>query len=233
MGREPLDIGAASDARFGHQQTIARHQWREPLGGGEVDVQGAKVAIVNADDCSAERDSAPNLSLVMRLDQHVHAEAARLGHDPGRVPIVEQRKEDEYGVCAMKPRLRHLARIDDEILGEDRAGKDPPHRAQVIERAAEEGTVGQHAHRGGDAGIGVGLCRSVAISRDHARGRRGFLDLHDEAGAAPSQGGSEAAPRRPGSPAQLGRRGGAEALRHLGPLAAGDLAEDSARLSHG
>ena len=122
----------------GDDQAIARHQRREPLGGREVDVEVPQVAIVDADDRRAERHRAAHLGRVMRLDQHVHAEPPRLVEDRRRFRIVEQRQDRQHRVGAVQARLRHLARVDDEVLGEDRAGKDAAHRREIVERAAEE-----------------------------------------------------------------------------------------------
>jgi hypothetical protein len=63
-----------------------------------------------------------------------------------------------------------------------------PHRAQIVERAAEIGRVGEHADRVGDAAHRRARARRVDADRaDRAARRRGALDLHDEARAGPRQ----------------------------------------------
>ena len=153
--RQPIDIGAALDARFRNEQAIARNQRRKPLGHGEIDLERAQVAIVDAEDRRAEGERPPHLAFVMRLDQSVHAEPPGHRQDLGRLGIVEQRQDDENGVGAVEPGFGNLARVDDEVLGEDRAVEDPPHRAQILERAAEIGAVGEDADRVRGAGIGA------------------------------------------------------------------------------
>ena len=77
----------------------------------------------------------------MRLNQGIHAEQRRFGHDVTRGFVVQDRQHDENGVSAVQPGLRHLARIDDEILGEDRPVKFSPYRRQIGVGAAEIGRV--------------------------------------------------------------------------------------------
>ena len=72
--------------------------------------------ISGAPSASARRIS----RFVMNLDQRVHAEPARLGDHRARALIVEQRQHDQHRVGAGDPRFGDLARIDEEVLGEDR-----------------------------------------------------------------------------------------------------------------
>jgi hypothetical protein len=165
----------------------------------------------------------------MRLDEHVHAEPLGRRHHCARFFIAEHREHRQHGVGAVPPRLGDLARIDDEVLGEDRPVMDAPDRRQVVERAAEEGPVGEHADRVGDAGISSRLRRRIGARPDRAGRRRGLLHLHDEARAGPGQRRRQAEPGRlrPGQGV-----GAAQPRRDVDPLARDDLAEDAAGISH-
>ena len=125
--RKPSTSGASrsTSARPSMPDSVTRmrsgRQRRQPLGRREVDAEIAKVAIVDPDQRRAERQRAAHLVLVMNLDQRVHAEAARFG-DHRRAPLViEQRQHHQHRVGAGNARLDDLARIDEEVLGEDRA----------------------------------------------------------------------------------------------------------------
>ena len=121
--------------------------------------------------------------LVMDLDQRVHAEAARLGDHRARCVVVEQRQHHQDRVGARDPRLGHLAQIDEEILGEDRAVELAPSRREIVERTAEISAIAQHAERVGDAGIAARQRGRIGAGPDRARRRRSLLDLEDEARA--------------------------------------------------
>ena len=120
LAREPVDIGASSNAGFRDEDAVGR-QRRQPLGRRKIDRQIAKVAVVDPDQRRAERERAAHLGFVMDLDQRIHAEAPRLVDHGARLRVVEQREHDEDGIGAGDPRLGHLARIEEEILGEDRS----------------------------------------------------------------------------------------------------------------
>ena len=65
------------DAAFADQQPVGRHQRRQPLGGLEADLEGAQVAVVDADQRRGEFQRPLGLGLVMHFHQHVHAEVER------------------------------------------------------------------------------------------------------------------------------------------------------------
>ena len=119
----------------------------EPLGHREVDGQGLQVAIVDADDRCAERDRAAELGFVMRLDQGVHPETAGFGNDLCGRCVVEHRQHDQNRIGAVDSRFGDLARVNDEILGEDRGVGRAADGGEIVERSAEKGRVGEHADR--------------------------------------------------------------------------------------
>ena len=71
------DVGGREDAALADEHAILRHQRREPLADGEDRLEGAEVAVVDADQRATQRERARQLGLVVDLDQHVHAERER------------------------------------------------------------------------------------------------------------------------------------------------------------
>ena len=122
------------NARFGDDQGPRRHQRGKPLGRGEVDLQRVEVAVVDPDDLGAEPDRPAHLLGVVGLDQHVHAEPPGRRHHRRRFVVVEHGEDDEHRVGAVKPGFGHLARIDDEVLGQDRPEELAPDRPQILQR---------------------------------------------------------------------------------------------------
>ena len=224
-GREPFDVGPRRNAGFGDEQAIGR-QSCEPLRGREVDRQILKVAVVDADQRCAERQCAPHLRLVVDFHQRIHAETAGFGDHRSRFAIVEQRQHHEDCVGPGDPRFDDLARVDEEVLGEDRPVELAPSGREIVERAAEICAVAQHAERIGDSGISARQSGRIGARADRAlRGRR-LLDFEDEARAGLSERLGEAAVRRPRASAQRVERNAVEPARKLLALRRRNLAED-------
>ena len=150
--------------------------------------------------------------------------AARAMIEEARRFVAEHRKHDQHRVGAGEPRLDHLARIDHEILRKDGPGERGADRAQIVERAAEIGRVGEHADRVGGAGISARLGGGIGRGQGPGRGRS-LLHLHDEARAAPGEGRAQAELGRRRLRAQIGEADSGEPGRHVRPLARDDLAE--------
>src|SRR4029079_1370265 len=110
--------------------------------------------------------------------------------------VIEQPQHDQHRIRAGYARLRDLARIEEEVLGEDRAIELGARAHKVIQRAAEECTVAQDAEPVRDAGVLARDRSWVHIRTDHARRRRGFLDFEDEPGAGLSHSLGQASVRR-------------------------------------
>ena len=146
----------------------------------------------------------------MHLDDRIHRQAARLGQHRRRIAVGQDRHHHQHRIGARRARLRHLCRIDDEILGKDRPVEPGPNPPQIIERTAEIFAVGQHADRVGNRRIGAhGL-----LDRDIAAmpRRRRALDLHHEARAGPGECRAQAARGRFGRDRARQARGDFAAL---------------------
>ena len=117
--RQTLDIVRAKDAALADDDAVARHQRRQRLGHGERDVEGAQVAVVDADEPGAEGQGALELAGVVHLDERVHAERVRRLDESGRRFVTDARHDDEDAVGAPGARLEHLVGLEQEILAQD------------------------------------------------------------------------------------------------------------------
>ena len=208
MRCQPLDIGARRDARFRDDYAVRRDEAGQPFRDREIDGQIAE-------------------ALFLGLDQHIHAKRVRRRQHRPRLVVVQHREHGEHRIRAISPRLRDLAGIDHEILGEDRSAEHCPHRRQIRQRAAEKGPVGEHADRLRGAPIGARLLRRIDAGPDRALGGRSLLHLHDEARARAGERRAQAAGGR-----HRARRTAREPRRDLDALARDDFSENAARFSH-
>jgi hypothetical protein len=62
----------------------------------------------------------------MDLDQRIHAELPRLGNEGLSSSIIEHRQHDKDCVRSGNSSLGDLAKVEEEILGQDRAVEMPP-----------------------------------------------------------------------------------------------------------
>ena len=74
FGYRTLDVGSGLDAALADQRCAFGRAGGEALGGGEVDRQGAEVAVVDAEEGAAHMDGTLELALVVDLDQHVETD---------------------------------------------------------------------------------------------------------------------------------------------------------------
>ena len=73
--------------------------------------------------------------------------------------------EQQDGVRAGRAQVVELARVDDELLGEDRDRDRRADRAQVVDRAAEPVRLAQDGDRRGAAGlVGAGAGDDVLVA---------------------------------------------------------------------
>ena len=70
------------------QQHVGRRERRQPLGRRQVDRERAQVAVVDADQLGAGGDGAPQLVLVVHLDQGVEAARRPLAEQRGQLAVV-------------------------------------------------------------------------------------------------------------------------------------------------
>ena len=170
------------DAALADQQAAFGHHDGEPLAGGQADLEGAQVAVVDAKQPGPQRQGPFHLGLVMHLDEGVHAEfEGRLLQRPGLV-VGQRRHDDQDGIGTPGAGFVDLVGFEHEILAQRRQPRRRAGAGQVFRRALEGRAVGQHREAGGAAAfVGRGQCRRVEILADQALGGTGLLDLGDEA----------------------------------------------------
>ena len=100
-----------------------------------VDLEGAQVAGVDADDPGAGVERADRLLLVVHLDQRGHAEALDPLQQADQGVLLERRDDQQHEVGAVRAGLPHLVRRDDEVLAQHR---DRRPRARTASRSASD-----------------------------------------------------------------------------------------------
>src|ERR1700722_9659776 len=114
--REPRKIGRLEDAALADHQAISGDQRRQRLAGRKRGLEGAQVAVIDADHRRTKLQCALEFSAVMDFDQDIHAERnGRVFDIPGR-GVVERRHDDQDAVSAVSAGLDHLIGVVDEIL---------------------------------------------------------------------------------------------------------------------
>ena len=138
LRREPVDVGARRNAGLRNEHAVAAPAAPAARSSTRSMMRSRRsrllMPISGAPSASARRIS----RFVMDLDQRIHAEA-RAPRRSSRAPlIVEQRQHHQDRVGAGDPRLGDLARVDEEVLGEDRSVEFAARGGEVVERSAEE-----------------------------------------------------------------------------------------------
>jgi len=181
---EPFDIGTGEDAGFGDDGNLRWYEGTQPLRGGEVDLEGAEVAVVDADDGSAGHERALHLQLVVHLHEGVHIERPCKSDQLGKEGGVEDGGDEEDGVGAVDAGLVELVVVEQEVLAQEgRAlGEGVADGGEVVQGALEVGLVGENGYGGGPrAGVGAGQRDGVELLAQEAAGGGCLLDLGDEA----------------------------------------------------
>src|SRR4051812_6940924 len=71
---EPAEIGRGEDAALADEDTLTRNEGRQAFADGKARLEAAQVAIVDADEARFELQGAPELGLIVHLEESVHAE---------------------------------------------------------------------------------------------------------------------------------------------------------------
>ncbi len=187
-----------TDPGLGHPEDALGHRSTDPDGPLVVDLEGDQVALVHADEGGARGGQAPlELGLVVDLEQHIDPELHGQGVEVAQLGVVEGGDDEEHGVGAHGPGVRHVTRVDREVLAEHRQRDRGPRRLEVGRGSAEVGTVGEHGQAGRAAlGVGPSGLRGVEVGRQVALRRGPALHLGDHCqpvGGGGAQGGRAAA----------------------------------------
>ena len=178
---EPREIGGRKDAALADHQPVARNQRRQRLAGRKRGLEGAQVAVVDADHRRPQFQGAIELGTIMDLDQHVHAVGRTRVLDILRRGIVERGHDDQDAIGAMRARFRHLIGVEHEILAQHGQIGGGARGHHEIEMTLEGGGIGQHREAGRAAGfIGLRKDGRIEIGADQPLGGRGLLHLRDQ-----------------------------------------------------
>ena len=129
-GAPPGDRGRFANAGFGDDEAIVRHepaQARRPL---QVHLERPQIAVVEADEPGPGRERALELAFVMGLDERFEADLERTIDESSQSSGRMEHRQQQHEVRAGCAKHRQLARVDDEVLGEDRDADRRPDGAR-------------------------------------------------------------------------------------------------------
>ena len=122
------------------------------------------------------------------LHERVELQVARQAEQRPEIAGLERPDHQQHGVRPGRLGLVDLVGVDREVLAQERQVAGAAGLAQVVERAAEMGLLGEHRQGGGAAALvgahEVGAARSLA---DRPRRRGAPLVLGDQRRARPGQ----------------------------------------------
>ena len=170
----------------------------------------------------------------MDLHQHVQTERERERAQRPKLRGGERGDDQQHRVRTGEARLIQLVGIDDEVLAQQRQPAGRASGAQILERAVEVGTLGQHRQRVRAAAL---VCardlRKVGVLAQRARRGRASLELRDHADPRPAECLAQAALATRGGGegkiAQLRLRALASASLQLGASARKDVRQHAHR----
>jgi hypothetical protein len=96
-----------------------------------VDLERPQVARVDPDDPRPRRQRGIELAPGVDLDERLQPQVSRAGDEAGEALRRVERGEQQDQVRPRGPQDRQLARVDDELLGQDRDGDRSADAAQV------------------------------------------------------------------------------------------------------
>ena len=142
---------------------VGRHVRQHAQRGLQRDLEGAQVAVVDAEQRRLELERALQLGRVVHLDQHGHVQAARDRLELGHLRVVQAGRDQQDAVGAHGPRLVDLVGVDHEVLAQHR---------QVARRARLLQVVGAGPGRTGGRSAPTGR-RAAVLRHSSARCRPG------------------------------------------------------------
>ncbi len=119
---------------LGHDQTLGRDLWREPLGGREIDLQRLEIAVVDADQPGLQAQRPLELGAIMHLDEYVHPQRPGEARQLPRPAVLERGHDQEHAVGAERAAFDHLIGLEDEVLAQARQPHGCARRLQIAVR---------------------------------------------------------------------------------------------------
>src|SRR6266702_40595 len=109
---KPGEVCGRKDAALADHQPFPWDQRRQRLAGRKRGLEGAQIAVVDADHRRTQLERPIELGTVVDLDQHVHAIGKRRVFEIFGGRIIERSHDDEDAVGAMRARLGHLVGVE-------------------------------------------------------------------------------------------------------------------------
>ena len=135
-------LRAGVHAALGHDHAVVAAHARDQLElRCAVDLERRQVACVDADHFGAECDRALELVAVMRLDEGLEAELARVRQQRRGAKVVDVAQQEQHCVGARDLRLQQVELLGEEALGEERRRRRRARGLEIVERAAERSST--------------------------------------------------------------------------------------------
>ena len=179
---EAGEVGRREEAALADHDAVARDARREPLADRERGLEGAQVAVVDADQPRLQLQRALELIFVVHFDQHVHAivrtrhlRSSRAAASSTAAMMIRMQSAPQ------RARFRHLIGLEHEILAQRRQRRGRARRGRGIpagpgttaRRSAPRGRRRRPPHRPRERG-------RIEIGADQALRRARLLDLGDQ-----------------------------------------------------
>ena len=166
-GQTPHVLGS-TDPRLTHEDHPGRSQWGELLSARQVRLQGAQVAVVDADDLRPQNRGAVHLLWGRDLREHLHAQAVGQVGQLAVDVVGHHREHEQDRIRPQAAGRQHLDLIDDEVLAQDGHVHHLAHGRQVVEGAVEAVGLGEHRDRGRVRRVLGGQRGRVVVGADGA-----------------------------------------------------------------
>ena len=161
------DVGGGENPALADDDTVLRHQRREPLGRRKRRLEGLEVAIVDADEAAVELERALQLGVVVHLGDGIHAPVLGGSGEVAGRGVADLSQNDEDAVGTPGPRFHHLVGVEHEVLAQRGQRGGGARGREILRRALEGGPVGQHGEAGSAARlIGFGQSGRIEVGAD-------------------------------------------------------------------
>ena len=141
--RRARSAGAIESA-FGHHNAVAGNSTGEAFADGKGGLEGAEVAVVDADQAGFQPQSALKLIFLMNFKQDIHPIGKGGIFDGLSRRVVDRRHDDEDTIGAQRAGLDDLIGLVDEILAQRRQAGRIARLAEEFRSALERGSIGEH-----------------------------------------------------------------------------------------
>ena len=165
-------VGGREEAALADHHRAGRDARQQRQRRVDARLEGAEVAVVDADDPAAHGERRLQLGRGVALDERGEAKRPGRGGKVAQQRRLEDGDDEQHGVGAGSPRLPQLILVDGEVLAQQRHVDGRPHAPQHVEASLEILRVGEDRDRvGAVAGVRGGEPDRIEIGGEHAAGR--------------------------------------------------------------